>query len=49
MHDIGLAPIALPARNLDVSVAFYNKYVPPLLLEHRDFIYRQYLELPIVF
>jgi len=32
--------------NKDPAVA---AALSPLLLEHRDFIYREYLELPIVF
>ena len=45
-----LCPMATPFR------AFYTEKNPavtaavsPALLEHRDFIYREYLELPIVF
>ena len=49
----------LPPALCPMATAFRDFYteknpvvtaaVSPLLLEHRDFIYRQYLELPIVF
>jgi len=42
--------LATPFRHFYTEKnAVVTSAVSPLLLEHRDFIYRQYLELPIVF